>query len=111
MSVYALYFNKKMNKALRSNKDRIGNINAQVKDTLASIRAVKSFTNEEIEKRKVADVRLPRLIAFPKNLNVRPVSPGILTSYETYLRIRFLEGERTVLALFREITARVTHDG
>ncbi|HCP75985.1 MAG TPA: thiamine ABC transporter permease, partial [Ktedonobacter sp.] len=46
MAVHALYFNKKMNRALRSSKDRIGDINAQVEDTLAGIRVVKSFTNE-----------------------------------------------------------------
>ena len=37
--------------ALRKSKDRIGDINAQVEDTLSGIRVVKSFTNEEIEKR------------------------------------------------------------
>ncbi len=52
MAVYALYFNKKMNSALRSSKDKIGDINAQVEDTLAGIRVVKSFTNEDVEKRK-----------------------------------------------------------
>src|SRR5579885_2006668 len=52
MAVHALYFNKKMNRALRSSKDRIGDINAQVEDTLAGIRVVKSFTNEDIEKSK-----------------------------------------------------------
>ena len=54
MAVYALYFNKKMNRALRSSKDRIGDINAQVEDTLAGIRVVKSFTNEDVEKSKFA---------------------------------------------------------
>ncbi len=54
MAVYALYFNKKMNVALRTSKDRIGDINAQVEDTLAGIRVVKSFTNEAIEKKKFA---------------------------------------------------------
>lgn len=54
MTVYAWYFNKKMNKALRVSKDRIGDINAQVEDTLAGIRVVKSFTNEEVEKHKFA---------------------------------------------------------
>jgi ATP-binding cassette, subfamily B, bacterial len=49
MAVFALYFNGKMNRALRSSKDRIGDINAQVEDTLAGIRVVKSFTNEGIE--------------------------------------------------------------
>ena len=54
MAVYALYFNRRMNRALRGSKDRIGDINAQVEDTLAGIRVVKSFTNEEVETRKFA---------------------------------------------------------
>ncbi len=54
MAVYALYFNKKMNRALRGSKDRIGDINAQVEDTLAGIRVVKSFTNEDVETSKFA---------------------------------------------------------
>jgi ATP-binding cassette, subfamily B, bacterial len=54
MAVYAFYFNKKMKTALRRSKDRIGDINGQVEDTLSGIRVVKSFTNEEIEKRKFA---------------------------------------------------------
>lgn len=52
MAAYAFYFNKKMNRALRTSKDRVGDINAQVEDTLAGIRVVKSFTNEEIEQQK-----------------------------------------------------------
>ncbi len=52
MGIYAFYFNRKMNIALRKSKDRIGDINAQVEDTLAGIRVVKSFTNEEIERKK-----------------------------------------------------------
>jgi ATP-binding cassette subfamily B protein len=52
MAIYAFYFNKRMKIALRRSKDRIGDINAQVEDTLSGIRVVKSFTNEGIEKRK-----------------------------------------------------------
>ena len=52
MTVYAIHFNKKMKIALRRSNDRIGDINAQVEDTLSGIRVVKSFTNEEIETRK-----------------------------------------------------------
>lgn len=52
MAVYALFFNKRMNIALQKTKERIGDINAQVEDTLAGIRVVKSFTNEEFEKQK-----------------------------------------------------------
>lgn len=54
MGVYGYYFSKKMHKALRKSKDRIGDINAQVEDTISGIRVVKSFTNEEIEKKKFA---------------------------------------------------------
>jgi ATP-binding cassette subfamily B protein len=54
MAVYALYFNKKMNRALRGTKDRIGDINARVEDALAGIRVVKSFTNEDVETTKFA---------------------------------------------------------
>ena len=52
MAVSIIYFNHKMRLALRRSHDRIGDINAQVEDTLSGIRVVKSFTNEEIEKRK-----------------------------------------------------------
>ena len=52
MAVYTFYFNKRMKIALRKSKDRIGDINTQVEDTLSGIRVVKSFTNEEIEKKK-----------------------------------------------------------
>jgi ATP-binding cassette subfamily B protein len=54
MALYAFAFNKRMKRALRNSKDRIGDINAQVEDTLAGIRAVKSFSNEDIEKKKFA---------------------------------------------------------
>jgi len=54
MMVYALHFNRKMKIALLRSKDRIGDINAQVEDTLAGIRVVKSFANEETERQKFA---------------------------------------------------------
>ena len=54
MAMYAFYFNTKMNTALRASKDRIGDINAQVEDTLSGIRVVKSFTNEDVEQKKFA---------------------------------------------------------
>ncbi|HEY0756247.1 MAG TPA: ABC transporter ATP-binding protein [Ktedonobacteraceae bacterium] len=55
MAVYALYFNRKIQRALRASKERIGDINAQVEDTLAGIRVVKSFANEDVEKAKFAE--------------------------------------------------------
>ncbi len=55
LAAYSFYFNKKMHTALKRNKERIGDINAQVEDTLSGIRVVKSFTNEETEKKKFAE--------------------------------------------------------
>lgn len=52
MGLYGYYFSRKMHHALRKSRDRIGDINAQVEDTLAGIRVVKSFTNEAIETKK-----------------------------------------------------------
>jgi ATP-binding cassette subfamily B protein len=52
MGIYGFYTAKKMYAALKKSNDRIEDINAQVEDTLAGIRVVKSFTNEEVEKKK-----------------------------------------------------------
>jgi ATP-binding cassette, subfamily B, bacterial len=54
MGIYGFYTAKKMYAALKRSSDGIGDINAQVEDTLAGIRVVKSFTNEEVEKKKFA---------------------------------------------------------
>ena len=54
MAAYIVYFNQRMRTARRIYHERIGDINAQVEDTLAGIRVVKSFTNEETEDRKFA---------------------------------------------------------
>jgi ATP-binding cassette, subfamily B, bacterial len=54
MAFFVFHFNKRMYAALRESADRIGDVNAQVEDTLAGIRVVQSFSNEEIEKRKFA---------------------------------------------------------
>jgi ATP-binding cassette, subfamily B, bacterial len=52
MAVYAYYLNIRLKRSYRHSKDRIGDINAQVEDTLAGIRTVKSFTNEGVEDQK-----------------------------------------------------------
>src|SRR5229473_3511260 len=49
MLLFALHFSRRMIAALRLSKDRIGDINARVEDSLAGIRVVKSFTNEAFE--------------------------------------------------------------
>src|SRR5688572_25431579 len=54
LAVFSLYFTKRLNLAFKRSRERIGDINAQVEDTLAGIRVVKSFVNEETEKKKFA---------------------------------------------------------
>jgi ATP-binding cassette, subfamily B, bacterial len=54
LAVFSLTFTKRLNQAFKRNKERIGDVNAQVEDTLAGIRVVKSFVNEETEKKKFA---------------------------------------------------------
>jgi ATP-binding cassette subfamily B protein len=54
MTWFGLHFNKKMNQTMRKSRDRIGDINAQIEDSLAGIRVVKSFANEETEMAKFA---------------------------------------------------------
>jgi ATP-binding cassette, subfamily B, bacterial len=52
LGFFSLYFNKRLNQALTDNKERIGDINAQVEDSLSGIRVVQSFANESLEIRK-----------------------------------------------------------
>jgi len=54
LAVFSLYFTKKLNVAFKRSREHIGDVNAQVEDTLAGIRVVKSFTNEGTEKKKFA---------------------------------------------------------
>jgi len=49
LGAFTLYFNKVLNQALKRNKERIGDINSQVEDSLSGIRVVKSFANENVE--------------------------------------------------------------
>ena len=52
MLIAAVYFNKKMRRQFRKQRSQIGEINAQVEDSLLGVRVVKSFANEEIEEEK-----------------------------------------------------------
>ncbi len=55
MAIYAFVFNSRMVTALRRTKDRIGDINARVEDSLSGIRVVKSFANEAMENTRFAE--------------------------------------------------------
>ena len=52
MLVCSMYFNKKMRRAFKASRDQIGDLNAQVEDSLLGVRVVKSFANEALEEEK-----------------------------------------------------------
>ena len=52
MLAYAYFFNGKMKRAFKRNREKISDINSQIEDNLSGIRVVKSFANEDIEKEK-----------------------------------------------------------
>ena len=52
---YALYFNRRMNRALEASKRQIAAVNERVEDALAGIRVVQSFANEALEQKRFAE--------------------------------------------------------
>lgn len=54
MAAYAVVFNRKMKAAMRRSRANIGDINAQLEDTLSGIRVVQSFVGEGLEADKFA---------------------------------------------------------
>ena len=50
--IAAIYFNRKMKEQFRQQRVQLGEINAQVEDSLLGVRVVKSFANEKLEKEK-----------------------------------------------------------
>ncbi|MEG1537140.1 MAG: ABC transporter ATP-binding protein [Clostridiales bacterium] len=55
MYLFASYFNKKMRDGWRRTRNQIGELNAQVEDSLLGVRVVKSFANEWMEEEKFDD--------------------------------------------------------
>ena len=52
MLAVSVYFNRKMRIQFKRSRVQVGEINAQVEDSLLGIRVVKSFANEAIEEKK-----------------------------------------------------------
>lgn len=52
MILFSLSKNKKMRAIFMDNRKKISNVNKQVQDSLSGIRVVKSFANEDIERKK-----------------------------------------------------------
>lgn len=54
MLLCSMHFNVRMRKAFKRSRNQIGELNAQVEDSLLGVRVVKSFANEEMEEEKFA---------------------------------------------------------
>lgn len=52
MLLCSMRFNRKMRRAFKKSRTQIGEINAQVEDSLLGVRVVKSFANEAVEEEK-----------------------------------------------------------
>lgn len=52
MILFSMRQNKRMQETFMENRRKIGDVNASLQDTLAGIRVVQSFANEDVERRK-----------------------------------------------------------
>ncbi len=52
MLIVSTYYNRKMKRAFKESREQIGEINSGVEDAMLGIRVVKSFANEDIERKK-----------------------------------------------------------
>ncbi len=55
MIVFSIYKNRRMKAVFMDNRKKIAGVNARVQDSLAGIRVVKSFANEDLEREKFCD--------------------------------------------------------
>lgn len=66
IGAFIYYYNRKMKRAFKRNKQRVGDINARIEDNLSGIRVVKSFGNESHEIIKFHDEN-SRYVSSKKN--------------------------------------------
>ena len=80
MLVFAKHFNSKMRRIFKERNKQVGEINAQVEDSLLGIRVVKSFANEAIEEDKFRQGNL-------KFLDLKAQSYKVMAQFGTSNRI------------------------
>ncbi len=80
MLICSKFFNKKMRYAFKLSRNQVGEINAQVEDSLLGIRVVKSFANEKIEKKKFAE-------GNSKFLDIKKLSYKYMAGFQSTTRL------------------------
>lgn len=74
------YFSKKMRAQFKNQRAQVGELNAQVEDSLLGIRVVHSFTNEECEKEKFED-------GNAKLLGIKRISYRYMAGFQSSTRL------------------------
>ena len=69
MFIFSFRQNQRMQETFMENRRKIGDVNSSLQDTLAGIRVVQSFANEEIEREKFRKSNLAFLISKRNNYN------------------------------------------
>lgn len=70
MLVFSYYQNKKMQETFSDNRKKIAGVNARLQDSLAGIRIVKSFANEDLEREKFYQSNQRFLKSKENNYNI-----------------------------------------
>ena len=80
MILFAVFYNKKMRTTFKKNRVQMGDLNATVEDSLAGVRVVKSFANEQLEQQKFEQGNV-------QFLKIKEQNYQYMASYNVGLRI------------------------
>lgn len=90
MLVFTYIQNKKMQDTFSDNRKKIAGVNANLQDSLAGIRVVKSFANEDIEREKFSHSNQLFLQSKENNYNIMGVFYGGNSFFQGLLYITIL---------------------
>ncbi|MBQ6352629.1 MAG: ABC transporter ATP-binding protein, partial [Lentisphaeria bacterium] len=92
MAVYCIRMNVKMRRTFTDNRRKIAKVNARIQDSLAGIRVVKSFANENLEERKFDNCNKAFLVSKTRNYKIMGEFHGGLMLMRAALHIIILVG-------------------
>lgn len=87
MFLFAYRYSLKVKDALKRNNERIGDINAQLEDSLSGIRVVQSFTGEALETAKFRDANRSFLESRKRSYLAEALLFNGLTSFMSFMNI------------------------
>lgn len=92
MLIFSYTQNKSMRATFMDNRRKIGDVNAALQDSLAGIRVVQSFTNEDIEREKFAHSNNEFLASKKRNYRVMGTYYGMNNFFQGLLYVTVLVG-------------------